>query len=569
MTNLPQIKSHRILVVDDDDMLNELLCDFLRNKNFETCSAYSVQDAKQLLKVDQCIDLVLLDYELGDGNGLELLMELNSNAALEVPPVIMISVNEDSDFLQSCFSCGVADYIIKPVNLSLLALKVAALIKSVTLQQVISRQNYELARFKQEAEREEAVAKFTYEYLLGQNSQPVNGVDIWLKASSSFSGDIALAKTSPSGDLYFMLADATGHGLSAAITIMPAVSIFNSMVSKGFHIQPIVTELNRKLIRDTPHDRFVAAIIVQIQKDQNEMHVWNGGMPTAYWVNDGEILQRFRSRHMALGILDDDMFDSNTETYRFSNEGFIFACSDGLLEENDDRDECFSEGKLIDIIKSKPQNLHQALVSSLQNHAGRDSYRDDVSICTLTPGKMLLGSSRLIASSALSRQLETSIGDFSWSVKLSGRKIEKCEVPPLVNKFLQYVGVNQQVCQIVFLVVSEMVSNAIDHGLLRLESAIKEKMDGFDFYFRERERRLSYLTDMDTIELVLEWKAHQEHPQLIISVRDSGLGYDLNSLAGSPDNQLFGRGLHLIRSLAQSVEVEPPGNFIKAVISSM
>src|SRR5690606_24642607 len=121
-------------------------------------------------------------------------------------PVIMISGNEDPVFLEQCFASGVADYIIKPVNLSLLALKVSSLIKSVSLQRLISLQNMELERFKQEAEREESIAKFTYEYLLRQNSQSIDGVSIWLKPSTSFSGDIALAKMSPGGDLYFLLA---------------------------------------------------------------------------------------------------------------------------------------------------------------------------------------------------------------------------------------------------------------------------------------------------------------------------------------------------------------------------
>jgi two-component system, HptB-dependent secretion and biofilm response regulator len=291
-----------ILVVDDDELLNGLFCQFLFTKGFHPLSAYNLVGAVDFFKRGVKGDLFLLDYQLPDGNGLELLGMINVDASSQCPPIIMISAKEDPVFLEDCFACGVADYIIKPVNLSLLALKIGALIKSAAMQRVISLQNTELERFKQEAEREESVAKFTYEYLLRQNNQMIDGVSIWLKSSSSFSGDVALAKVSPDGSLFFLLADATGHGLSAAITIMPLVSIFNSMVEKGFHLHEVVTEINKKLIRDTPQDRFVAAILIQLHQECNEIGVWNGGMPTAYWVNDGEVLQTFYSQHMALGV---------------------------------------------------------------------------------------------------------------------------------------------------------------------------------------------------------------------------------------------------------------------------
>ena len=304
-------KTSRILVVDDDEMLNYLFCSFLNSKGLETVSAHNLAEAIQSLSNDSQIDLILLDYQLGDGVGMDLLAPARLVAYKSKPPVIMISANEEPKFLEECFSGGVDDYIIKPVNLSLLALKVSALIKSVAMQKLIKAQNDELEAFKAEAEREEQIAKFTYEYLLRQNSHKYDGVDTWLKSFAAFSGDMMLVKKSPGGNFYFILADATGHGLSAAITIMPVVTIFNSMVTKGFHVQKIVTELNRKLIADTPADRFVAAVVIEINPFRREFNIWNGGMPSALWVNNGKIIHRFQSNHMALGILDEMQFDRN------------------------------------------------------------------------------------------------------------------------------------------------------------------------------------------------------------------------------------------------------------------
>ncbi|WP_049628986.1 fused response regulator/phosphatase [Cellvibrio sp. pealriver] len=567
ISELQAAEAHSILVIDDDEFLNELFCQFFHSKGFITDSAHSFCQAVDLLNSGLCADLILLDYQLGDGTGLELLAQLSDYLQERQTPVIMISGNEDPVFLEQCFASGVADYIIKPVNLSLLALKVSALIKSVSLQRLISLQNRELERFKQEAEREESIAKFTYEYLLRQNSQSIDGVSIWLKPSTSFSGDIALAKMSPSGDLYFLLADATGHGLSAAITVMPVVSIFNSMVSKGFHIQPIVTEINKKLIRDTPQDRFVAAVVIQLHQEQQEIEVWNGGMPTVYWVNDGKIIHAFKSQHMALGILEEDLFDANVVSCEITAHGHILAYSDGLIEETNAEGASFSSARVVEVIESRPDNLQQALAHALAAHTGREKYRDDVSICTLEPSLVLASCLQQLRDSLSQGCVQEDIGDFSWSVKISGKKIASCEIPPLCNKFLQYLEINQHLCQIVFLVVSEMISNAIDHGILKLESSLKETADGFTYYFRERERRLEQLTSTDTIELRLLWETNAQQPKLHISVQDSGAGYCYNERNSQENDGLSGRGLQLIRNLAQQVEVVAPGNLIRAVIS--
>ena len=129
-------KISRILVVDDDEMLNYLFCSFLNSRGLETYAAHAIAEAKEFLQTEDSIELILLDYQLTDGVGMDLL----APSALETyrcqPPVIMISANEEPEFLEQCFSGGVDDYIIKPVNLSLLALKVEALIKSVSMQRL-------------------------------------------------------------------------------------------------------------------------------------------------------------------------------------------------------------------------------------------------------------------------------------------------------------------------------------------------------------------------------------------------------------------------------------------------
>lgn len=565
MPNLSH-KVPRILVVDDDEMLNFLFCSFLNSKGLETVTAHSLSEAKLVLETDSFIDLILLDYQLGDGVGMELLAPAFLGEYKSKPPVIMISANEEPEFLEACFSGGVDDYIIKPVNLSLLALKVSALIKSVAMQKLIKSQNDELEAFKAEAEREEQVAKFTYEYLLRQNSYKYEGVDIWLKSFAAFSGDMMLLKKSPGGNFYFILADATGHGLSAAITIMPVVTIFNSMVTKGFHVQKIVTELNRKLVSDTPADRFVAAIVIEINPFRREFNIWNGGMPPALWVDGGKALHTFKSNHMALGILDERRFDASVTTIDLPDSGFLFAHSDGLTEQENAAQEAYSSHRVMKVIESQPDHLLQAFSQDLLNHAGHSSYSDDVSVCTIRPSLVFQDMSDQLTP-AMARSLSPSSDDqFEWNVQLCGRQLESCEIPPLCNHFLQQIGVDQQVCQKIFAVVAEMVSNALDHGVLGLSSSLKESVDGFTEYFHQREERLKTLTDNDFVKLSIRWQAGEGEGRFLLEVEDSGAGYISAEAQTGVAPKYSGRGNQLIRSLSESVEIIPPGNKIRATI---
>ncbi len=561
-----EAKDHRILVVDDDEMLNSLFCSFLNSKGLQTVGVYSLSHAKKQLQTDAKIDLILLDYQLGDGVGMDLLLPEVMCTYLNTPPVIMISANEEPQFLEACFKGGVNDYIIKPVNLSLLTLKVEALIKSISMQRLIKLQNDELESFKAESEREEQVAKFTYEYLLSQNSQRYQGVDMWLKSFAAFSGDMMLVRKSPSGNLYFILADATGHGLSAAITIMPVVTIFNSMVAKGFHIQKIVTEINRKLVTDTPADRFVAAILIEINPFRREFNIWNGGMPPTLWVNKGVVTHQFYSEHMALGIMDEYQFDASVTTVDLPEDGFVFACSDGLTEQENNRQEAFSIEGIISTIKTQPDDLLSSLSNKLFVHAGTQDYSDDISACVICPSLVFEDLSDSILRPRLSGHSVTTDDNFEWSVKLSGRQLENCEIPPLCNHFLQQIGVDQQVCQKIFAVLAEMVSNALDHGVLGLSSSIKESHDGFVQYFYKREEKLKTLNNNDFVKLSISWLPEYNGGRFLLEVEDSGSGYTPKPVIDEAALKYSGRGSQLIQKLSETVEIIAPGNKIRATI---
>ncbi|TWI53919.1 histidine kinase-like protein [Pseudomonas duriflava] len=102
------------------------------------------------------------------------------------------------------------------------------------------------------------------------------------------------------------------------------------------------------------------------------------------------------------------------------------------------------------------------------------------------------------------------------------------------------------------LVLNELLNNAIDHGLLRLDSNLKCDAAGFSYFLAQRKQRLAKLRH-GFVTLDLTW-SHQEGRAVIqVEVGDSGPGFDLKAvLQGSLTFPSYaGRGLPLVRYLCK------------------
>ncbi|MEH6306381.1 sigma-54 dependent transcriptional regulator [Olivibacter sp. CPCC 100613] len=102
----------KILLVEDDTTFSTILEGFLKKNGHQVEMKYNVKSSVKSL--DESIDLMLLDYRLGDGTGLDVLEEVR-NRGLNIPVIIMTSFNDVRTAVRA-MRLGVFDYITKPVN---------------------------------------------------------------------------------------------------------------------------------------------------------------------------------------------------------------------------------------------------------------------------------------------------------------------------------------------------------------------------------------------------------------------------------------------------------------------
>ncbi len=551
-----------ILVVEDDQSLSRLYKTHLIQQKFRVITALSYDEALIVLSSEP-IDIALIDYDLGERKGLDLLKHLPEKIKLQHIPIIVMGNSDSNQKLTACLELGVDDFMLKPINPLLLNLKIFSLVYHVRLAKIVSEQNDKLTDLLGKAEIEnQMVSHIMNNHLLSRETKKINGLHFFLKPTKNFSGDIIVARYSPSGSVFILHADATGHGLSATVTLMPMVSIFKAMVQKGYRLESIAREINTTLHKYLPIDRFVAASMVEVDLNHQTLKVWNGGMPSLFLLSgQRELLYRFDSQHMSLGILPPNQFESRAEVSKIDKEAKLISFSDAVLEQKDPMGYHFGLNRVFQVLKTPKSSAVDLLCEMLVEHTGTDQFDDDVSIYEFSFLQAMEAQKALLVPKPITHTI-ADIAPFNWSLELYGRQIASQELPSQCNQFLYEMGFHQSFCQRVFTMISELVNNAVDHGLLKLTSLLKAGEEGFLTYYQEREERLEKLTVDDCLRISLRWFEDQQGPCFMLDVLDSGQGYTdtpRRSEINDEETHEFGRGLNLVKQLATEVTIKDRG----------
>jgi len=118
----------KILIVEDEIAIRDMLRAALLAADFECLEAGDIHQA-YVLVVDQQPDLILLDWMLPGGNGLELIRRLKREANTQFIPVIMLTARTDEDHKIRGLETGADDYVTKPFSPRELIARINALLR--------------------------------------------------------------------------------------------------------------------------------------------------------------------------------------------------------------------------------------------------------------------------------------------------------------------------------------------------------------------------------------------------------------------------------------------------------
>lgn len=118
-----------ILLIDDSMFMCKQIQKILDVRNYNSLIALTAKDGFEILQT-QKVNLVILDMELPDKHGLELLSEIREKNEFCHIPIIILSGNNDPELIRDCLKHGASDFITKPFNIEEFTLKVDLSVES-------------------------------------------------------------------------------------------------------------------------------------------------------------------------------------------------------------------------------------------------------------------------------------------------------------------------------------------------------------------------------------------------------------------------------------------------------
>jgi len=322
----------KILVVDDTEANRKLLAWMLEDEGHSVIEAVNGEEAVALFK-EVAPDLVLMDVMMPVMDGFEATMAIKQYLGGSHIPIIFLTALTDDASLTKCLSIGGDDFLSKPINEQVLQAKIKAHTRIKELTEQLERQNRELTRFHHMTLREQTLAKTIFENALAASVFDSRNTRQYVSPAATFNGDLLLVSISPSGGLYALMADFTGHGLPAAIGALPASQAFLEASRKGASASSIAREVNARLEQFLPDDMFAAAAIAELNADGTRLTLWLGGMPDALLTDsNGKLKQKIPSSHMPLGILEDPEFEREAHILEVEFGDRLYLYTDGIPE---------------------------------------------------------------------------------------------------------------------------------------------------------------------------------------------------------------------------------------------
>ena len=364
----------RILVADDDKTSRSLLVRILSFSGYSCMEASDGTEALKLIHLGPP-SLLLLDFDMPAMDGAEVLRQLRGDRDPTIAqlPTIMLTGHggEESEVL--CLEAGADDFVTKPINEAVLQARIETQLRLRSMRIQLQQQNDELEAWRKNLERDLAAARSTQQSLIPQKPLSLPGWDIaaFYQPVIQVGGDIYGWLRMADKRMLFWIADATGHGASAALltTLVKLLFVHGS----AEHNQPVgIMEAVNNDFRSTFGARsFMTAMCVALDPKTGQASVVGAGHPPLLVARNGGRTEAIPSSAPPLGILERSTF-LETKIELKPGEAF-FLYTDGLTSRaNEENPRNWSErlGEMLQPVDANAEKLlNRVMEQSLMKHS--------------------------------------------------------------------------------------------------------------------------------------------------------------------------------------------------------
>jgi phosphoserine phosphatase RsbU/P len=372
----------RILVADDDATSRKLLSRILTRAGFECTEAPDGIEALKLLHADPP-SLLLLDYDMPGMNGAEVLKQLrqDGNAIIAQIPAIMLTGHggEESEVL--CLEAGADDFVTKPINDAVLRARIDTHLRLRSMRSQLQKQNDELEAWRHNLERDLEAARLTQQSLIPQKPPVLPGWQIaaCYQPVIQVGGDIYGWLRMADGRTLFWIADATGHGASAALITTLAKLLFHHGTAENSQPAAIMEAVNNDFRSIFGARAFMTAMCVALDGTTGRASVVGAGHPPLLVARVGGRTESVPSSAPPLGLLERSQFVEADVQLEPGDAFFLYT--DGIYGSAHEENPRLSSKRLEEMLQPVAENAQALLDRVLERAATNDQGKvppDDV-----------------------------------------------------------------------------------------------------------------------------------------------------------------------------------------------
>ena len=372
----------RILVADDDATSRKLLTRILTRAGFDCSEAPDGIEALRLLRANPP-SLLLLDYDMPGMDGAEVLKQLrrDGSAAVAQIPAIMLTGHggEESEVL--CLEAGADDFVTKPINDAVLRARIDTQLRLRSMRSQLQEQNDELEAWRRNLERDLEAARLTQQSLIPQKPPALPGWEIaaCYRPVIQVGGDIYGWLRMADGRTLFWIADATGHGASAALLTTLAKLLFHHGTGENNEPAKIMEAVNNDFRSIFGARSFMTAMCVALDPATGRASVVGAGHPPLLVARTGGRTESIASSAPPLGLLERSEFIETSVDLGLGDAFFLYT--DGIYGSAHEENPRLSSSRLAEMLQPLAENAQVLLDRVLDQAAIHDNGKvppDDV-----------------------------------------------------------------------------------------------------------------------------------------------------------------------------------------------
>lgn len=367
-----------ILIADDIKENVTLLKLILDRLGHRTVESFSGAQTLELIERES-VDLALIDIDMPDMSGNEVVSRMKSDERARHIPVILLTPGEATiNELVKGLESGAEEYISKPFIAPELVARVRSMLRSKKLYD-------DLVESKTALERELLMAQSAQAAMLPERFPYPDRVELRAryKPTSMIGGDYYDAIDYGSNRLGIILADVSGHGPSAAMSVsILKVAAINSILHGADPVK-VANHFNRQFLAVTPTDQYVTMFFGLIDLEAKSLEYIRAGHPYPLLLKakTRETIS-LEAKGSLLGIF--DPIEIARGSVKLERGDRILAYSDGIIDVMGAGEELYGAERLKRFVTEnfdkEPDDLLDGILARIESFSARGDFDDDIAI---------------------------------------------------------------------------------------------------------------------------------------------------------------------------------------------